>query len=204
MADDRTMRVLLDESTLLESAGTLGEALDAGREAAERRGRVIVEVICDGRPVSPDDLSSAEALSKPARASEVNLISAEPRALVATTFDDAASALQDLRDTQRELAEKIHKGSVAEATAALAEVFEVWGAARQALEHGAVMASIDLTTDATIADLAVGLSERLREVGRAVDQRDWSTLADELEYDLSEQAARWAGKFMELSSALRR
>lgn len=198
------MRVTLDDTTLLETAGTLGEALAAARDAAERRGRIIVEVLCDGEPASPDELSSADALSRPARASEVSLISADPRELVATTFDDAASALQDLRETQRELAEKIHKGSITEATAVLGEVLEVWSAARQALEQGSEMASIDLTNDDTVADLAAGLTERLREVMRAVEQRDWSTLADELEYDLAEQAERWAGKFMELSSALKR
>jgi hypothetical protein len=204
MTDDRTMRVSLDDTTLLESAGSLGEALDAGRDAAERRGRIIVEVLCDGEPASPEVLSNAESLARPGLANEVSLVSAEPRELVATTFDDAASALQDLRETQRDLAERIHKGNVAEATGALGEVLEVWSAARQALEQGAEMAAIDLTTDDTVADLAAGLTERLREVMRAVEQRDWSTLADELEYDLSEQAERWAGKFMELSSTLRR
>ncbi len=198
------MRVLLDDTTLLETAGSLGEALDAGRDAAQRHGRIIVEVLCDGEPASPEDLSDADALARPALAQEVTLVSAEPRELVATTFDDAAAALKDLRDTQRDLAEKIHKGSVTEATAALGEVLEVWSAARQALEQGSEMASIDLTNDDTVADMAAGLTERLREVVRAVEQRDWSSLADELEYDLSEQAERWAGKFTELSSSLRR
>jgi len=198
------MRVLLDDATLLESAGTLGEALDAGRAAAERAGRVIVEVLCDGEPAEPDDLTSPDALARPMLASEVALISAEPRELVATTFDDAAAALQDLRDTQRDLATRIHRGEAAEATAALGEVFEVWEAARQALEQGAAMAAIDLTRDGAFASLAVDLTDRLREVVRAVEHRDWSALADELEYDLAEQADRWAEKFSELSSTLRR
>lgn len=203
MADDRAMRVLLDGATILQHAGTLGEALDAAREAAERRGRVVVEVMLDGAPASGDDLSNAEALSRPATAKEASLVSAEPRDLVASTFEDAAAAMSDLRDTQRELALKIQQGRTGEATGALGEVFEVWEAARQALEQGAEMASIDLGSDGAAADMIAGLTERLREVVRAVEAKDWSALADELEYDLAEQADRWAGKFAELSASLR-
>lgn len=198
------MRVLLDDAVLVESVGTLGEALDAGRAAAERSGRVIVEVFCDGEPASPDDLTSAEALSRPVRSAEIALVSAEPRELVASTFADAAAALTDLRETQRELAETIHKGRTSDAVAALGEVFETWDAARQAMEQGAAMASIDMTRDAAFADLVAGLTERLKEAMRAVERRDWSTLADELEFDLNEQAERWSSKFTELSAALRR
>ncbi|MGP1310002.1 MAG: hypothetical protein ACTS27_07390, partial [Phycisphaerales bacterium] len=148
-------------------------------------------------------LANADVLARPAPAGEVSLVSAEPRELVATTFADAASALVDLRESQRGLAEKIHQGNPSEATAALGEIFEVWEAARQALEQGAEMVSIDLSTDDAFADLIAGLTERLREVVRAVEQRDWSALADELEYDLVEQAERWSAKFTELAGSLR-
>ncbi len=198
------MRVLLDDATLLESAQTMGEALEAGRAAAERDGRVIVEVFCDGQPASADELTDSESLARPAIVGELTLISAEPRELVATTFDDAAAALTDLRDTQRELAEKIQQGGASEAVGALGEVFEVWEAARQAMEQGAAMASIDLGQDDVFADLIVGLTDRLKEVARTVEHRDWSTLADELEFELGDQAERWSKKFTELSATLRR
>jgi hypothetical protein len=204
MADDRTMRVLLDDATLLESAETLGQALEAGRAAAERDGRVIVEVFCDGEPASADELTDSESLARPAIVGELSLVSAEPRELVAATFDDAAAALTDLRETQRDLAEKIQQGGTAEAVGALGEVFEVWEAARQALEQGAEMASIDLERDNAFADLIAGLTDRLKEVARTVEHRDWSTLADELEFELGDQAERWSKKFTELSATLRR
>jgi hypothetical protein len=52
--------------------------------------------------------------------------------------------------------------------------------------------------------MIVGLTDRLKEVARTVEHRDWSTLADELEFELSDQAERWSTKFTELSATLRR
>ena len=86
----------------------------------------------------------------------------------------------------------------------LAEVFEVWDAARQALEQGSAMVSMDLNEDEAVADLIASLTDRLRAVVRAVETNDWSTLADELEFDLCEQAERWAAKFESLSTTLSR
>lgn len=198
------MRVLLDDSPLLAHAGTLGEALDHGRAEAERRGRVIVEVLADGVPTAPDDLSSAEALARPSHAGELRMVTADPRELVATTFRDASAALGDLIETQQGIARRIQTGNGAEATRLLGEVFEVWDAARQALEQGSAMVSIDLNEDEAVADLVSSLTDRLRAVVRAVESNDWSTLADELEFDLCEQAERWAAKFEALSTTLTR
>lgn len=198
------MRVLLDDAPLLTDAGTLGEALDRGRAEAESRGRVIVEVLADGVPTPPDDLSDAESLARPSGARELRLISADPRDLVATTFRDAAGALHDLIDTQQSIARRIQTGQSENATRMLGEVFEVWDAVRQALEQGSAMVAIDLNQDDVVADLVVSLGERLRAVVRAVESHDWSTLADELEFDLCEQAERWSAKFESLSSSLSR
>lgn len=198
------MRVLLDDAPLLTDAGTLGEALDRGRAEAESRGRVIVEVLADGVPTPPEDLSDAAALARPSATGELRLVSADPRDLVATTFRDASAALMDLVETQQSLARRIQTGQSQQATQMLGEVFEVWDAVRQALEQGSAMVALDLNEDEVVADLVASLSDRLRAVVRAVEANDWSSLADELEFDLCEQAERWSAKFESMSTSLTR
>ena len=50
------MRILLDENPCDIQANSIGEAIAAAADAAERAGRLVVEVRVDGAMFSEDDL----------------------------------------------------------------------------------------------------------------------------------------------------
>src|SRR5690606_18276393 len=83
-ADSQHMKVFLDGEELAVDGGGLGTALAAGTTASEERGRIIVEVWVDGDPAPEADLSDPPDRSP--YASEIRLVSAEPKALVRTVL----------------------------------------------------------------------------------------------------------------------
>lgn len=189
------MDIYLDNDRLGDArADTLAEAIEAARARAATRERVIVDVIVDGSPLPPEGLDDAGLMG--GGCSEVRLTSAEPRAFVRVTLQDAAEALRTAQEDQRQAAAGFEAGETTDAFAALERAISVWQAARQSLDQGAQLLGLDLasvpTGDAGSLPEAIGaLSTGLEEVRRAVQAQDWAGLSDVLLYDFDGLAERW-------------
>lgn len=206
------MRVYLDEKAVGGEHGELARALRAGVEEARRAGRVVVEVYLDGERVDGAVLLDA-GVAGDVRVGEVRLVSVEPRGLVRATLQDAAAALESAAACQRSCAGLIQAGKVEEALGPLSSALQTWQAVREAVEKGTALAQLPLDEMTfpggasgadRMVDLIGSLASRLEEVKRSLGAQDWSGLADVMEYDMAEQAARWREVLGMLAAALER
>jgi hypothetical protein len=201
------MRVLLDGQLLPLERATMASALHAASDAAQARGRVIVEVKVDGRVVSDTILSDPpdEALG-----SEMNIISVEPRLLVRETLLDAVEALDRAGQEQSEAAGEIQSGRVESAMPLLQSAILKWQAVRDAVEKSASLLDIPLDSrvdgpgDRNLGQVVEGLAASLTDIRNSLEAEDWSGLADLLAYDMSEQIASWQEMLRSLAEGLRK
>ncbi|HYE02399.1 MAG TPA: hypothetical protein VD963_04085 [Phycisphaerales bacterium] len=190
------MAVTLDGEALAVGGPTLGDALDAAGRAASQRRRIVVEVLVDGAALA-DDALAGEARARPIEASDVRLISAEPRALVRGALLEVHRELGHVGEAQRQVAGLARGGHLGETLAALAPPLEAWNRARRVVEYATTMLDWDPGAtpegpgEGTISAAADMLATRLGELKRAIELGDASGLCDSLEYDLPEEAERW-------------
>lgn len=196
------MQVYLDEAPIGEGVTTLAEAIEIGRAAALESGRIIVEVRADGKRVPDASLGDEDALTREGFAGEVRLVSEDPRALVRSAMTDAACALGRLRATQAQAAELIHAGRIESAVEELRAILTCWEQAKLTMEQSAELVGPLPIDEEGMRGLAGSLSERLRSVRQCLEAQDWSSLADELEFDLDETADRWRTALLEVAERL--
>lgn len=194
MAHLPAMRVLLDGSPVSVDRPTLARALSAGSASARARGRVIIEAKADGVALSDDQLGAPS--DEPGLMRELTLTSAEPRALVKVTLDDAAVALRELVGDQKRAAELIHAGKESQALQSLQSIFKTWQNVKDIVSHCGELLERRLDAVAfanadTIEAASRRLASQLQAVKVSLTKQDWSGLADTLEYDLCEEAQQW-------------
>lgn len=196
------MQVYLDDAPIGESVLTLAEAIELGRVAAAESGRIIVEVRADGERVSDESLGDPSELAREGFAGEVQLVSEDPKSLVRAAMTDAACALGRLRTTQAQAAELIHSGRVESAVEELRAILLCWEQAKMTMEQSAELVGPLPIDQEGMKGLAGSLSDRLRVVRQSLEAQDWSTLADELEFELDETADRWRTALLEVAEKL--
>lgn len=184
------MRVFLDDQPLAASP-SLAAAIAAARSEAERRGRVIVDILRDGRPLPGELLSDPTNTPEPDTA-ELRCESTDPRALVAESLRQAAAALTDSRERHIEAGRLIQSGSLDAVMPLLAQALEAWTQAHRVVTDGLALLSLEPdAVDRALTPAITTLSERLAEVKRTLKAQDWSGLADALAYDLPAEIDRW-------------
>src|SRR2546422_888714 len=100
------MRVTLDQMMCDVKAESVEDAIAAAANLAQQRGRMIVEVLVDGELWTGDSAALAVASTV---ASDIQLTSADPIALVCETFDQASAALPEVIVQWRGLLESLRR-----------------------------------------------------------------------------------------------
>ena len=187
------MRVLLDDQPCSTSATTIGEAVAAAADAAEKAGRLVIEVLVDGSSLSEDDLQEDGRLAN--SADEVQLLTTTMNELLRDTFVHAAEALGDADTVQKEAAEFIQSGRQNEGMQNLLAALETWGGIRDAVVKGLGLADIspeDVTIEGIGLPDAIGrLQIRLGGLKEAMVAEDVSATCDCLLYNLPESTTEW-------------
>ncbi|MBL0870953.1 MAG: hypothetical protein IBJ18_10300 [Phycisphaerales bacterium] len=193
------MKLWLDDREITVPTDDLDTALKAARDAAQQAGRVIIEAEWDGQSI-PDSMLENPPKT-PSGKGEIRFTSANPRALVSTTLHEISDVLSKLGILQQETADSLQAGRMDEAFEALGEVFSTWETVRRAVEEGPALLGIsvsELNAPATPAGPSeplvthIGaLTDLLGDTRSALQNEDWSTLADLLADELRVQADRW-------------
>jgi len=202
------MQVFLDGAVLTPSEQTLAGAIDVAREAAQRSGRLIVEVTADGQPISDDLLGSPEAAPTFA---EIHFTSADPISLIDAALADGIKALEAVRDVQAAAQEALQAGRDAEAKANLHETFQTWMAVQSLANRAVEMLGIDANQfvasgvhgEIPFEHAVNQLLTVLREVSDAVRKDDASALGDLVGYDLQSLTGTWISILESLASRAR-
>jgi len=204
------MRVLLDQSDCQIPADTVGQAIDAASLLARQRGRLVVEVLVDGKSWTPQEFDDQSA--RHASALEVRLNTAEPAPLIAQTFADASHALQEADQWQHQAAQNLQAGKTREAMNHLMEAFGIWSSVQKAVEMGTQLANLPIETvkvrgvagQPVQLDKVIGdLHGHLQAVRNSLQSGDTVALADILLYDLPAVVHHWRGVLDELQALVR-
>ena len=189
------MRILLDDELLMGIYTDLAQALEAGREQAAAQGRMIAEVFFDGRLVEEEELVRYCNGEDACEAEEIRLQTVNPSTLVRDTLSQAAEALQRVVDLQAQVGEMLQTGDMNQAVSRISEPLELWGKVHQAIVQCGLLMQLDMqefTVDGVPAVKIVNsLAEHLRQVRDALVNHDEVALADELSYELADEAQRW-------------
>ncbi len=199
------MKVLLDDMPCEVKATTVGEALDAAAALAEQRGRLIVDVTVDGTRWTESDLTSPDCTT--ARAEIIRFTSAAPNELVRQTFADAADALIDADDLQRETAELLQADRRAASLDKLNDAISIWLQVQEAIVKGSQLVGLNLDEVALprpIGESIDILNQRLEAVHGALAGEDVISLADTLLYEFPEVVEEWRCILAELQRLLER
>ena len=191
------MRVLLDNELCEINADSVTTAVTQAAAVAQKCGRLIVEVVVDGRTWNSDDLEASPAA--PILAQEIRLTTADPVELVCQTLDDAGAALMDAERLQTEAAEQIQSGRTASGMTALNQAFGIWSSVQQAVMMGCELANVDLdqfridssNPEESARVIIHKLNNKLREVRDALANHDTVALSDALLYELPAAVRRW-------------
>lgn len=194
MGHTQSMEVLLDGKRLDVPRPTLAAALKVAVETANRDGRIIVEVKCDGARLSDDVLAapSDEVLGTRTLA----FTSEDPRLLVARSMQDAEDLLGTTRVKQQSIAERVQAGDLGPALADLSECFKAWQVLHDVVSQGCAVLGWDIEKVAledgmTLSAAVADLRGHLRNLRDALEAEDWSAVSDVVGYDLDAQATRW-------------
>jgi hypothetical protein len=193
------MKVLLDDMPCEVRAATVGEALDAAAALADQRGRLIVDVSVDGTRWSESELSNADCTGGGAEI--VRFTSAAPVELVRQTFADAADALTEADDLQRETARLLQADQRAVSLDKLNEAISIWLQVQEAIVKGSQLVGIELdelSLPKPISESIGGLNQRLEAVRSALAEEDVIALADTLLYEFPEVVEEWRSILEEL------
>jgi hypothetical protein len=194
------MNVLLDGMPIDAPGESLESALREGARAAAAKGRMIVELEVDGAMLWGDALADAMSGGSHALPQQVSLVSADPRSLARLTLLDAAEGLESSRADHQAAAEELQVGDNAVAIGRLGSVFGAWQNARDAFQRSTKL--LGLSPDAvsaqdaagktvSAAECATSLARRLHSARGSMESGDWSSLADTLAYDLTEEIGVW-------------
>lgn len=196
------MQAFLDGHELKPDRPTLAAGLAVAVRTAESTGRIIVEAWVDGRPLANEELDNPSDV--PGSALKLELVSAEPRDLVATTLLDGAAALDDLESIQKDACKAIQSGRASESLEDIRRVVETWTGVRAIIERGSAILGVDLMglSPEPFGPLAQSLTQQLTAMKDALQRQDWSVVSDCLGYELTDQAKAWRRALAGIAAAL--
>ncbi len=187
------MQIWID-NTQLNDAPDLSAALDLAREHAESAGRLIVDILVDGQP-APDSIFEEDSPDH-SSINEMRFTTADIKALIVESAQTAIDSIELLKSDQDAGVEQIRSGEIADSMETMRSIMEGWQAVRDIVDQIAQLAGIDIPSFSVGADtgaqIVQSLSDALSEVRETLQNEDWSSLGDVIEYDLTEQAAKWS------------
>ena len=175
-------------------------------EETGRGPRLIVRVVVDGQPVLPADLELM--MGRSVAESSLEFETMEQADVVRVVLQDGRERLREVADLQREAAEAFQSDAAPEAFDKLGQAIRGWLEVSQATTQSAALMKIDLDTlkptdgEQTAEQLAVELSDRLKEVKATLEDRDVAGLADIVGYEWAPLSEQWIGVLDALEAAL--
>ncbi|MDZ4754334.1 MAG: hypothetical protein SGJ11_07535 [Phycisphaerae bacterium] len=195
------MRIVLDDRLCECEASSIGAAVAAAADLAEREGRHIVDVFVDGQAWGDAELASAERLR--GAADEVRVTSVRPGELVRETFLHAATALLEAEQLQRNAAKLMQADQSTEGFDALLAALGIWVNIHKATAQGVQFAQLDVlsvtTAEGTFDEAVTDLNMRLKSLRDAMQQNDSVAICDSLLYEFPLTTRRWASLLAELA-----
>ena len=198
------MHIWID-NTQLTVAQDLNAAMDMARDHADSTGRLIVDILVDGQP-APDEIFDEEPEGF-GNISELRFTTADTNALIVEAAQTAIESIELLRADHDAGSKQIRSGDIPDAMETIRSILEGWQAMRDIVDHITQIANIDPKTlkvgDQLGSEIIDSLLKLLSEVGETLQNEDWSSLGDVIEYDLNELTVKWSAMLSALIVAVK-
>lgn len=193
------MRVLLNG---LEVQGgddglrTVGEVLDQLRAEIAEKGKIVTAIAVDGELLQDEPQREKVQTRLPSEVERIELTVEEPKALLTKGLSDTRDFLQNLRQDLTRTARAFRLGDAHSANNDLASCLDDLKLVLTGMNAASRLPGVEAETQSlrqalTFSNTRLGpVSNTMR---RAQSACDYVTLADALEYDLTEIADEWIG-----------
>jgi hypothetical protein len=186
------MSVTIDHENLeAERMGmrTVGQVLSH----VQRENRLVVNLLIDGREPDLDRLGAVR--QSPIEGHTVYIETAEPRAMALEVLAEVEDQLKEADRLKAEAVDLLHRNGASKAMEKLSGCFTTWQNARESILKTAQLLRIDLNAvrvdSLSLAELLGDFTTQLREIKRALEDRDFVTLADILTYETTQTSTQW-------------
>jgi len=195
------MAVTVDHAPLkAEELGlrTVGQVLSH----LQRANRLVVHVLIDGQ--EPDLHQLGAVRKSPLSDHTVFIETAEPKEMALDILGQVETQLGEADRLKAEAADLLQKNQNVKAMERLSGCFTTWHNAQQSLLGTAQLLKIDLEEirigERPLTDLLLEMTEQLKQIKSALENRDFVTLGDLLIYETTQTSRQW----QDVVAALRR
>jgi hypothetical protein len=186
------MSVTVDHETLrAEEMGlrTVGQVL----AHLKKVNRLVVHVLIDGR--EPDLGRLGDVRKSDLKNHTVFIETAEPKQMARGILDEVEAQLGEADRLRGEAADLLQRNNNVKAMEKLSGCFSTWQHAQQSLVGTAQLLKIDLTAikvgGQSLADMVTQFAGQLKEIKSALENRDFVTLGDLLNYETIQTSNQW-------------
>lgn len=186
------MSVTIDDQTLeVDRLGikTVGQVLSH----VARENRLVVNVLIDGESPDLDQMGVVRAVGLAGKT--VYVETADPREMAGDVLAEVAEHLGEADGLRGEAVEALSVGQQSQAMQKLSACFSVWQHAQESVIKTAQLLRLDLEhvvcDGRPLAELVGEFAGQLRQIKTALEGRDFVTLGDILQYEMTETSARW-------------
>jgi hypothetical protein len=186
------MSVTIDHETLLtDDLGykTIGHVLSH----VHTRNRLVINLLIDGE--EPDLDRMGDVKRSPLNGHTLFIETAEPRQMALEVLREVEQQLDEADRLKSEAVDLLQRNAAVRAMERLSGCFSTWHHAQESLLKTAQLMRIDLGVVRvgvrSLADVVGQFIGQLREVKRAMEDRDFVALADVLTYEMTQTSRQW-------------
>jgi len=186
------MSVIVDHEDLAaDSLGltTVGQVLSH----LQRDNRLVINLLIDGE--KPDLGQLGQIRAAPLDGHTLFIETAEPQAIALEVLTEVDAQLQDGDNLKEEAVELLQRGNAAGAMERLSGCFTIWNAARESIQKTTQLLRIDLermvVAGRPLSELLLDFTDQLKQIKVALEDRDFVSLADILQYEMTQTTLHW-------------
>lgn len=159
----------------------------------QRDNRLVVNLLIDGQ--KPDLGRLGQIRAAPLDGHTLFIETAEPQEIALEVLTEVDAQLEDGDRLKGEAVDLLQQNNPAAAMERLSGCFTIWNAARESIQKTTQLLRIDVEriqiAGRTLADLLLDFTEQLKQVKASLEGRDFVSLADILQYEMTQTTTHW-------------
>src|SRR4051812_24615266 len=186
------MSITIDHEPL--AAGELGlQTVGQVLAHAARENRLVVQVLIDGQEPDIDEIGSVR--STPIDGRTIFIETANSAELAQNVLDEVVAQLTGAEQSKQQAADMLQQGQTSKALCELGVCIRAWQHAQQCIVKVLELLRID-PADVNVANQPLAqclenFSLQLRQIKTSLEQRDFVSLGDTLQYETSDTTQSW-------------
>lgn len=186
------MSITVDHEDLAaDSLGltTIGQVLSH----LQRDNRLVINLLIDGQ--QPDLGKLGEIRASPVNGHTLFIETAQPQEIALEVLNEVHAQLETGDMLKDEAVEMLQSGNAAGAMERLSGCFAIWNSARESIQKTTQLLRIDVegikVAGRSLGELLLDFTDQLKQIKLSLENRDFVSLADILQYEMTQTTAHW-------------